>query len=173
MYWGCECCEDRTVESDPPTFVVVVMMGKWGCAGGGDAGSRILELSAPWRIGDLRGGMRRRRGGPFLGPLGCLWSRTHLSLRESAEETLESDIHPPSTSPSLHFRDAMHDGHCHSASRVTSLSLSVSLFLCLGENINAVVLLADIHTTPTPFIEIRQLRTPCRERDDNSCKRAR
>lgn len=119
--------------------------------------------------------MRRRRGGPFLGPLGCLWSRTHLSLRKSAEETLESDIHPPSTSPSLHFRDAMHDGHCHSAGRVTSLSLlclSPSLFLCLGENINAVVLLADIHTTPTPFNEIHQLWTPYREKDDNSYKKA-
>lgn len=39
----------------------------------------------------------------------------------------------------LRFRDAMHDGHCHSACRVTSLStcLWASLFFCLGENINA------------------------------------
>lgn len=51
--------------------------------------------------------------------------------------------------------------------------LSPSLFLCLGENINAVVLLADIHTPPTPFNEIHQLRTPYRETDDNGCKRAR
>ncbi|KAK5866470.1 hypothetical protein PBY51_020659 [Eleginops maclovinus] len=62
----------------------------------------------------------------------------------------------------------MHDGHCHSASRVTSL---FSPLLCLGENINAVVLLADIHTTPTPFNEIHQLRTPYGETDDNSRKK--
>lgn len=88
--------------------------------------------------------------GPFLGPLGCLWSRTHLSLGKSAEKTLESDIHPPPPPPpSSHprFRDAMHDGHCHSGSRVTSLLLlSVafppSLSFCLRENINALVLLA-------------------------------
>lgn len=45
----------------------------------------------------------------------------------------------PLPPPSLRFRDAMHDGHCHSASRVTSLSpcLQASLFFCLGENINA------------------------------------
>lgn len=48
--------------------------------------------------------------------------------------------------------------------------LSPSLSLCLGENINAVVLLADIHTTPTPFNEI-QLRTPYGETDDNSRKK--
>jgi hypothetical protein len=40
-------------------------------------------------------------------------SGTHLSLEESAEETLGSDIHPP-PSHSLHFTDAMHDEHCHS-----------------------------------------------------------
>lgn len=35
---------------------------------------------------------------------------------------------PPPLPPSLHFRDAMHDGHCHSASRVTSRSHSLSSF---------------------------------------------
>lgn len=46
------------------TFVVVVMTGKQGCAGGGDAGLQIFELSAPWRIGDLKGW----RGGGGEGP---------------------------------------------------------------------------------------------------------
>lgn len=42
--------------------------------------------------------------------------------------------HTPTTPillpPSLHFRDAMHDGHCHSAAGVTSLS---PFFLPRGE----------------------------------------
>ena len=80
----------------------------------------------------MSGGRERERervkgwGGPH-GPRGWLLSRTHLSLKESAKETLESDIQPPLPlpsptillPPSFHFRDAMHDGHCHSASRVT------------------------------------------------------
>lgn len=103
-------------------------------------GLPISELSVPQRIGDLKRKQGSGRG--FLVPLAVSRSRTHLSLRKSGQETLESDIHPPFASPppSLHFRDAMHDGHCHSASRVTSLSLSLqaSLFFCLGENINAV-----------------------------------
>lgn len=58
--------------------------------------------------------------------------------------------------PRPHFSDAMHDGHCHSGSRVTSLSLCLfpSLFLCLRENINSTALLADMHWTPTPFIKM-------------------
>lgn len=32
-------------------------------------------------------------------PLAVSRSRTHLSLRKSGEETLESDIHPPFASP--------------------------------------------------------------------------
>lgn len=71
---------------------------RWtGC---GLADPRADSSSEDWRSEGWMGGMRRRWGGaPFLGPLGCLWSRTHLSLRESAEKTLESDIHPPSTPP--------------------------------------------------------------------------
>lgn len=78
----------------------------------------------------------------------------------------------PPPPPSLRFRDAMHDGHCHSAHRVTSLSLCLqaSLFFRLGENINAVAGLADIHTTPKPFNEVHQLRTPRREEGDTSCE---
>lgn len=86
---------------------------------------RRMELSGPWRIGDLWGwreGGRdggkekgneeeRRREGISMVPLAG--SGTHLSLEESAEETLGSDIHPP-PSHSLHFTDAMHDEHCHS-----------------------------------------------------------
>lgn len=53
----------------------------------------------------------RRREGISMVPLAG--SGTHLSLEESAEETLGSDIHPP-PSHSLHFTDAMHDEHCHS-----------------------------------------------------------
>lgn len=47
----------------------------------------------------MEGRNEEEGGGPFLGPLDCLWSRTHLSLRESAEETLESDIHPTTPPP--------------------------------------------------------------------------
>lgn len=60
------------VNKNPPTFVVV-MMGKWGCAGGGDAGLQIFELSTPWRIGDLRGGGEERGGGGGEGG-GLPWS---------------------------------------------------------------------------------------------------
>lgn len=90
-------------------------------------------------------------------PLAASRSKTHLSLRKSGEETLESDIHPPFASPSLRFRDAMHDGHCHSASRVTSLSLCLqaSVFFCLGENINAEVVwhiyIQHLHSSMKPI----------------------
>lgn len=86
--------ESQAHRHPPPLFWMFFTTGKQGCAGGGEAGCRIFKLSTPQRIGDLRGGGGEEGPGSFLVPLGCLWSRTHLSLGESAEETLESDIHP-------------------------------------------------------------------------------
>lgn len=90
------------VNKKPPTYLCCCYDGemrlcRWRRRILADLGA--VSSSEDWRSEGWRGGMRRRREGPFLGPLGCLWSRTHLSLRESAEETLESDIHPPSTRP--------------------------------------------------------------------------
>lgn len=104
MYRGCACCKDRdSAGKQEPSYLCCccydgeMRLRRWKRC-------RLADLRAVSSLEDLRsegwrGGVRRRRGGPFLGPLGCLWSRTHLSLRESAEETLESDIHPPSAPP--------------------------------------------------------------------------
>lgn len=49
------------------------------------------------------------------------------------------------------------------------LSLGLSLLLPGGEY-QCCSGLADIHTKPTPFNEVRQLRTPRREEGDTSCE---
>lgn len=51
-----------------------------------------------------------------------------------------------------------------------SLCLRASPFFRLGENINAVAGLADIHTTSPAFNEVHQLRTPRREEGNTSCE---
>lgn len=77
-----------------PLFILVVFydwktrLCRWRRSGLQDL--QAVNSSEDWRSE----GARRSLGGSFLVPLGCLWSRTHLSLGESAEETLESDIHP-------------------------------------------------------------------------------
>lgn len=104
MYGGCACCEDRDSTSKEKSSYLCcccydgeMRLCRWRRRRLADLGA--VSSFEDWRSEGWRGEMRRRRGGPFLGPLGCLWSRTHLSLRESAEETLESDIHPPSSPP--------------------------------------------------------------------------
>lgn len=59
----------------------------------GSSSCQLLGGLEIWEVEGRNG--EEGGGGHFLGPLGCLRSRTHLSLRESAEERLESDIHPP------------------------------------------------------------------------------
>lgn len=131
----------------------------------------ISELSAPQRIGDLRRKQGSGRG--ILGPLGCLWSKTHLSLRKSGEETLESDIHPLFASPPPAVLEML----CMTATATQlagsplSLPLSLGLSLLLpGGEYQCCSGLADIHTKPTPFNEVRQLRAPCREEGDTNCE---
>lgn len=133
----------------------------------------ISELSAPRRIGDLRRKQGSGRG--VLSPLGCLWRKTHLSLRKSGEETLESDIHPPFASPTPSILEML----CMTATATqlagsplsSPLPLSRGLSLLLpGGEYQCCSGLADIHSKPTPFNEVRQLRTPRREEGDTSCE---
>lgn len=107
-------------------------------------------------------------------PLAVSRSRTHLSLRKSGEETLESDIHPPFASP---LPPSVLEMLCMTAtatqlagSPLSPLSPGLSLLLPGGEYQCCSSGLADIHTAPTPFNEVHQLRTPRREEGDTSRK---
>lgn len=146
MYTGCACCEggDSTGKQKSSYLCCCcydeeMRLCRWRRRRLADL--RAVSSLEDWRSERWRGGMRRRRGRPFLGPLGCLWSRTHLSLRESAEETLESDIHPPSSTPPTTPPPSILEMLCMTATATqpagsplsSSQSLSLSLPLPRGE----------------------------------------
>lgn len=134
-------------------FVVTVVIWKQGCAGGGDAGSRSCQRLRGLEIWEVEESNEEEvRTALSWSPWLSVEQNPSLIKEECWGDTWKWHSPPPRP----RFSDAMHDGHCHSGSRVTSLSLCLfpSLFLCLRENINSIALLADMHWTPTPFIKM-------------------
>lgn len=137
MYRGSACCEDRDSSGKQKSSYLCccyydeeMRLCRWRRCRLADL--RAVNSLEDWRSEGWKGGKRGRWEGPFLGPLDCLWSRTHLSLRESAEETLESDIHPPSIPhPSILEMLCMTATATQPAGSPLSPSLSLSLSLLL------------------------------------------
>lgn len=105
-------------------------------------GSSSCQLLGGLEIWEVEGRNGEERGRAFpWSPWLSAEQNPSLIKGECRGETWK--WHSP---PHPHFRDAMHDGHCHSASRVTSLSLSVFLPLSSFASGRISMLLVDVHT---------------------------
>ena len=149
---GCACHEDRErsrKQKSPYLCCCCYCCYDWEMSLCRWGRRRLVDLwavssSEDWRSERWRGGTRRRRGGSFSWFPWLSMEQNPSLIKRMLRRHLKVTFTPL---PTPHFRNAMHDVHCHSVSRVTSLFLSVSFpspFLCLRENKNALELLVDI-----------------------------